>query len=694
MNCHFTFLRFALMAALFIALSTPAQAQPVSGYVDLHSHLAAHLAFGGGWFWGTVEGSSAEAVHRCDGNLYKSHGATIIPFLADKVGNNKYGSSGDTGWHLFKRNGDDTRRCMYFRLGPFRIPIPGTCPKPDFKDWPRWDSLAHQQMWHGWLRQAHEGGLRIMVISLMESEFLCDNTALQSRRYGCNEMESVRRQALYIQGFATRNNSWVGIASTPAQARALIAQGKLALVLAVEVTKLFPQGDFIQQLDELRALGVVSVQLTHHANNRFAGTAPIPELMKGADDIEKAWNILSGGVITDMTAIDDTMCWDNNRRMFRECDGNDSLNIQGLTVDGRALVTAMMDRGMLLDVAHVSRKAFRQMYEMAHQRGDYPLFSSHSHLWDTISGNEERHEKYIQSNEIPMITSTGGMIGLRPGPEETIQYANPGSTVANRCPGSSRSFAQSLMYAVDRGLSVGFGADMNGFIQQLRPRFRLDCINDFNEIAWAGGPTPLQEHGLGNIGMLPQLIGDLRAVGVPQHYLDHLNNSAERFLQMWERSVSLGTGSNSNLARLAGTSASSTYCVGTGVHCYSSTRVNDGDRSTALGGFSSWVNAYGTPMPQGLELAWGSPVTVSRVELYTTSGYELRDYDIQYWTGSGWTSVIDPARTGQPTVTGNTSVSQTHTVFPPVTTDRLRVLGYQGPDAQPGYVRINEIEVY
>lgn len=39
------------------------------------------------------------------------------------------------------------------------------------------------------------------------------------------------------------------------------------------------------------------------------------------------------------------------------------------------------------------------------------------------------------------------------------------------------------------------------------------------------------------------------------------------------------------------------------------------------------------------------------------------------------------------------SVSRTH-LFGPVTTSRLRVLGRRGPDVQPGYVRVNEIEVY
>jgi microsomal dipeptidase-like Zn-dependent dipeptidase len=525
---------FALAAALVGTYSARGEAQTVTGYVDTHTHLAAELAFGGGWFWGTLEGPRQQAVGRCDGNLDKSHGATMFPIVSEIIG-------ADTGWHFGKRNGEDSRTCERF-LG---VRIPGTCPKADFADWPSWDTVAHQQTWEGWLSEAHQGGLRVLVVSLVESEFLCINTALQGRRFACDEMSSARRQAAYVHEFAARNASWLGIARTPGQARALVASGKLALVLAVEVTKLFPQGDFIAQLDELQALDVVSVQLTHHADNRFSGAAPIKETVDAADQIETLWKVWTVGTVTELTAINDVTCADVNTGALATCNGDNALNVRGLTDEGRDLVTAMMDRGMLLDVAHVSRKAMRETYEMAHQRGDYPIFSSHAHMWDTIAEGH-KHEKYLKPDELQMIASTGGMVGLRPGPEATYQYfdAQGNAAVNNRCQGTSRSFAQSLMYAVDGGVNVGFGADFNGFIKQLRPRNRLvNCVADVIDIEQqVGGATDLQNRGLGHIGMLPQLVDDLQAVGLPQTYLDHLNGSAEAFLQMWERSLFVGTG--------------------------------------------------------------------------------------------------------------------------------------------------------
>jgi microsomal dipeptidase-like Zn-dependent dipeptidase len=678
----------ALTLAVSAALGLSGAAQAVDGYVDLHAHLGGEMSFGGGWFWGTINGPMQTAVRRCDGNfLTRSHAATIFPILSELVGNykdvdgNKY--EGDTGWHLGKRNGWDPRRCIRF-LG---IPIPGTCPTEHFKHWPMWNAIAHQQMWRGWLQQAHDNGLQLTMVSLAESNFLCLNTA--NRRFDCDEMNSVVRQANFVRDFANANASWVGIAESPAQARALIAQGKLALVLSVEVTKLFPNGDYLAQLDQLRGLGVRSVQVMHHADNRFGGAAPIPKLMETANQIELLWTILSGGLITDITDIDEMRCR-NSSGQSGDCDGEHYVNERGLSTDGVQLVNAMMDRGMLIDVSHESRRSFVDTYNIAMTRSAYPLIYSHVHTWNTIDPREERHEKYLRPEEIHMINDTGGMIGLRPGPEHTTTY---NGTVSNQCQGTARSFAQSLMYAVDNGMSVGFGSDFNGFIQQLRPRWDFNrCFFDYFDIRNAGGPNELQRKGLAHVGLLPALMNELRTIGTPPQYLANVNQSAEKFLQIWERSVSLGTQSGNNLAREAAASASSTYCSVAGTeHCYSPARTNDGDRSTLLGGFHSWANNAGQAMPQWLRLEWQGPRTFSRIEFYTTQGYELRNFIIEYQPTFGGPYVaLNPT----PAFPTNNTSAHVSFAFAPVSAHSVRVMANTGSALQPGYARINEIEVY
>ena len=133
--------------------SNSGQSLPAEGFIDMHAHLAAELSFGGGWFWGNVEGPLESAMHRCSGNFpVADHATTRFPFVGEFIGAyNGLTKGGDTGVHIGPggRNGFDTRRCRYF-LGI--IKVPGTCPATHFSKWPSWDSLGHQQMWEGWLR--------------------------------------------------------------------------------------------------------------------------------------------------------------------------------------------------------------------------------------------------------------------------------------------------------------------------------------------------------------------------------------------------------------------------------------------------------------------------------------------------------------------------------------------------------------
>lgn len=148
-----------------------------------------------------------------------------------------------------------------------------------------------------------------------------------------------------------------------------------------------------------------------------------------------------------------------------------------------------------------------------------------------------------------------------------------------------------------------------------------------------------------------------------------------------------------NLAPTASTSASSTFTPGCspGLHCYFPSRVNDGDRSTTLGGFTSWANNSGQPMPQWVQLQWSNPVTFRRVDLYLTVGFELTSFRIEYRSSATgpWQILA--------TVTGNTAsvLGPFNVPFPgTATAQAIRVLALSGSAAQPGYARVNEIEVY
>ena len=75
------------------------------------------------------------------------------------------------------------------------------------------------------------------------------------------------------------------------------------------------------------------------------------------------------------------------------------------------------------------------------------------------------------------------------------------------------------------------------------------------------------------------------------------------------------------------------------------------------------------------------------MDIYTTTGFQIQDYRVQFWDGTAWIDV------GGMPVVGNTALSRRHD-FPSVTSRFVRVLGTQGPVNQPQYVRVNEFEVY
>lgn len=146
----------------------------------------------------------------------------------------------------------------------------------------------------------------------------------------------------------------------------------------------------------------------------------------------------------------------------------------------------------------------------------------------------------------------------------------------------------------------------------------------------------------------------------------------------WLQPATAQTCDTPNLARSAVAFGHTTYPG------YSAQRVNDGNRSTDLGGTASWVNDYGT-WPATLDLTLSSPARIGRVQLFTTRGYEATAYDIQLRVGGVWRTVHS--------VRGNAAVSRDDR-FAPQLADAVRILAVSGSAVQPYYFRVNELEVY
>lgn len=145
----------------------------------------------------------------------------------------------------------------------------------------------------------------------------------------------------------------LALARSPAQARAAVEQGHIAVLIALEGAHGLGDGDWSARLDALHARGLSMLGVTWSFSNRFAGSSG------------------DGG--------------------------------GGLTEEGRALVARARALGIALDVSHASRAATLEIC-----RGSpVPVIASHSdaHALNPVPRN-------LTDEEIRCIAATGGVIGL------------------------------------------------------------------------------------------------------------------------------------------------------------------------------------------------------------------------------------------------------------------------------------------
>jgi hypothetical protein len=120
---------------------------------------------------------------------------------------------------------------------------------------------------------------------------------------------------------------------------------------------------------------------------------------------------------------------------------------------------------------------------------------------------------------------------------------------------------------------------------------------------------------------------------------------------------------------------------------YSTDYAHDGDHNAGLSGHS-WANNWNPPsvvLPQEVDIDLGAPKQFSTVNVFTSSGYEIGSYDLDYFNGISWVSLA--------VVKDNVLPVLTH-VFPTVVAQKLRFIVRRGPEAQFIYTRLNEVEIY
>jgi microsomal dipeptidase-like Zn-dependent dipeptidase len=195
------------------------------------------------------------------------------------------------------------------------------------------------------------------------------------------------------------------------------------------------------------------------------------------------------------------------------------INIKSLTYNGLMVIDALKQRGMVIDIAHLDQRGRDQVLGLkglntssplnsncdlatpACQQSAYPVISSHAGFRDLQPARETtgggKDEAALRGDQIDRIRALGGTVavGVSAGDTVDVNTAAPGSiwseltipSVANSCGGSSRSFAQSYIYALRHGGEKGItlGTDFNGLEDRLNPRFGMQACYGRGNIPWS-----------------------------------------------------------------------------------------------------------------------------------------------------------------------------------------------------------------
>jgi microsomal dipeptidase-like Zn-dependent dipeptidase len=212
----------------------------------------------------------------------------------------------------------------------------------------------------------------------------------------------------------------------------------------------------------------------------------------------------------------------------------------GLTPLGEFLIQQMMLKGMIIEIDHLPRKSYRRAFEML-EENDYPASGSH--------GLDNFGRLYALG-------------GVSASDFSRCRSATERATVDN-------GFQARLQRIIDNGgyPGLGFSLDLNGFAGAPGPRLGDNsvCATPQSDpltypfTSYAGDVTFFQPkvgnrtldfntEGLVHIGLLPDLIEDVRRDGVSDADLEPLFRSAEAYLRMWEKAESRGAALSAPLA--------------------------------------------------------------------------------------------------------------------------------------------------
>ena len=549
--------------------------QPIIGFADLHTHqgMSSEMSYEGD------VGPSAGGV--LYGEVFHRFG--VPHALEDCTQYHGQGgvNDGNNILHTTPLQGHDTKGW------------------PSFADWPYNQGLTHQFMYYRWVERAYMAGLRLMANHGTNIAGLCEfgrhNQVaagdLAAETYDCNDMSVAVKQIEYlydVQDYIDAQHGgpgkgWYRIVKSPQEAREVINDGKMAVVLGVEVAQVFDCGvtfvantgienrecdeDSINQwLDDLWELGVRMVYPYHDIDSSLGGTGLF------GNDFLNLLNFYDTGKFVEAT---DCIVPENSEPSVRQAggalatslpgSGSDPLtdfvlngnggvlpvypererhcNARDVTDLGRTALQAIMDKGLVIDVDHSAYHSKSIMLDIAEaQTPPYPLVSTH----DAHGG--------LTRDQVARMFASGGVVYTYKGNGEKhrgfLEKIKIWRDDAAALPGS---------VVAETPLALGYGADANGFGGHPGPRssagerpisYPIQLFQgegwpahlrnlapvtlDLHTVPQSGKFWHIDEVGMAHYGMVADFVEEVR-LEAGEEGLTALFNSAEAFVQQWER---------------------------------------------------------------------------------------------------------------------------------------------------------------
>ena len=547
------------------------------GLADAHSHLLTNFSFGGWLYHGG-------AFHRL-GVEHALHDCSLI-----------HGEDGrrDFFGYAYDAAGNDSSALLTvlgdLMEGELSEPNHGTPGWPTFPDWPNARLRAtHQTQYHRWLERAWMGGLRLMVQHATSNAVICKlvvGEGISPSRYDCEDMtavdrilEETRQMERYIDALhGGEGEGWFRIVESPAEAREVIAAGKLAIVLGIETSDLFsctltprPDGPVCDEawvdaeLAAYHAAGVRALFPVHKYDNQFTpgdGSEAFIELGNFANsghwtnktedcpggDMPTGYDsgpVTFGGLLqpretylspapNDFSGLQDapldTLLGHAGALIEGSADGEYCQNAT-ITPLGEHLIAGMMERGMILEIDHFPQWSYHRVHELLDEN-DYPAVGTHGREWGG------------------RLYSRGGISTVGLGVCRAAD--RDGATLDD----VNAELAKILEVGAYPGTPLGF--DFNGFAHGPKPRFGDDgCGTPQDDpITWPftshGGDVELTAPQLGtrsvdyategmvHIGLMPELIENARRDAGDDEVVEPLFRGAEAYVRMWERAEARG----------------------------------------------------------------------------------------------------------------------------------------------------------